>query len=198
MKYFICTLLLCIGIAQLSTAQETYSSSGAHHPYKHKKKTGFDPSRLIIGGTAVIQAGTDYTDLGISPTVGYKLTDQFSAGVGIGYQFVREQTVLVDPISGFPVTKPVQANYFTPNVWGRYIVYRNFFVESIFEYNIAKYSGYQQDNYGNISSFSTNVNVPCLLLGGGARMPLAGRTSIVAELLYDVLQQQYSPYLNTF
>jgi hypothetical protein len=197
MKYIVSILMLFVGINTVS-AQDTYSSSGRpDHAQKHKKEGGYDPSRLIFGGGFVAGIGTGYSDLGISPVVGYRFTNNFSAGVGLGYEYLKSTITYIDLNSGNYINYPTQANIITPNIWARYIFWRNIFVDGTFEYNILKYSQYYTDNNGYPVSGSYSVNVPSFLLGLGIKQPLGGRVYFFGEILYDVLQNVNSPYYGT-
>jgi hypothetical protein len=198
MKYIISILILLIGINTLVAGQDTYSSSGRpDHAQKHKKEQGYDPSRLIFGGGVVLAFGTGYADLGISPIVGYRFTNNFSAGVGIGYEYLKSTVAFYDPNTGYYQNYQNTANIISPNIWARYIFWRNIFVEGTFEYDILNYGQYYTDNFGNLASGSYSVNVPCLLMGAGVKQSLGGRASLFIEILYDVLQNPNSPYYET-
>lgn len=193
MKYIIPILMLCVGMT--ASGQEVYSSSGRpDHAQKHKKQQGFDASKLIFGGGFVASFGSGYSDFGISPVVGYRFTEHFAAGVGLGYEYLKSQLTFYDPNTGYYVNYPTQANIIYPSIWARYLVWRNIFVDGTFEYNMLRYSQYYDSN-GYPISFS--VNVPCFLLGAGVKQPLGGRVYFFGEILYDVLQNVNSPYYGT-
>jgi hypothetical protein len=194
MKYIVSVLLLCIGV-NFASAQEQplmYSSSGrADHAQKKKKKEGFDPSKLIFGGGIVVAAGTDYTDLGISPEIGYRLTNNFSAGIGLGYEYS-----MIKQYDYYDNSYTNKANVISPGIWARYMVYRNkVFLEANYEYDMMHFSERYVDNSGMYAaSDNLNLNVSCFLLGVGLKYPIAGNVSAVVELLYDVIQDVNSPY----
>jgi hypothetical protein len=199
MKYILSVLMVVVGV-QLATAQDVYTSSGRpeYAKKKEKKKTGYDPSRLIVGGGLVAGFGSGYTDVGIFPVVGYRITERFSAGVGLGYEFQKQSYYLTDPGPSAAVNLySSHANIISPSIWARHFIYNNIFLTGIFEYNFQYLNGAVDDPVqGKILNESYNVNAPCLLLGGGIKQPLGGRVSVLAEILYDVLQQPNSPYLN--
>ena len=182
---------------QLATAQEVYTSSGRpeYAKKKQKKQKGYDPSRLIVGGGLVAAFGTGYADVGVSPIVGYRFTDHFSAGVGLGYEFQKNTVELYDQNTQTYNPYNATASIISPSIWSRYFVYRNIFLTGIFEYDLLYINQPTYDINTNIVNQSFGETAPCLLLGGGIRQPLGGRVSVIAEILYDVLQQPYSPYL---
>lgn len=189
MKRVILLLLICLGFGNMR-AQDVYLSSGHSGYHKKAKKKGFDPEKLIVGGGFSAGFGGGNIDLGISPTIGYRFTPAFSAGVSVGYQYYRF-TTYQDAYNTY-----YQNDYIVnPGIWARYLFYRNIFVTSVFEYDFIQVKGTTLDNIGNLVPENTSMTAPCLLFGLGFKQPLGGRVSGVLELMYDVLQQQNSPYL---
>lgn len=45
--------------------------------------------RIYFGGGGGFSGGTDIVNISLSPIVGYKITDSYSAGLGITYQYLR-------------------------------------------------------------------------------------------------------------
>jgi hypothetical protein len=189
MRYVVVVLLLFIGMSYAS-AQDVYTSSGkTGYQKKMKKNKGYDPEKLIVGGGLNGGFGGGYANAGISPIVGYRFTNRFSAGVGVGYQFYKEP----DYIDQNNNIHYAYENIVYPSVWARYFVWRNIFVDATFEYDFIMLQS-PLDNYGNLNVTRSNVSNQCLLLGVGLKQPIAGRVSFFGELIYDVLQGEYSPY----
>ena len=134
--------------------------------------TSAKKSRTYYGGTMTLSFGTT-SSIGIFPMIGYKLTPKISGGVEAGYQHV---TYLHGQSSD---------NY-GGSVFGRFRVGRNLYA----------HAEYQNMNYEIFSTANTSSRewVPALLLGGGYVKPLSPRTSFYAEALFDVLQDDNSPY----
>lgn len=182
---FIFLLLASLGV----NAQEVYNSSGKAN-YKNKKSSsGYDADKLIVGGGVILGFGTGYANLGASPIVGYRFAKRFSAGVGVGYQY-NKYPYYIDP---FENVHYAYMNIVYPNLWARYFVYRNIFINATYEYDFISLKR-PLDNYGNLNQTKLNVTNQCLLAGVGLRQPLGGRVSFYGELFYDVLQGKYSPY----
>ena len=67
MKHLILLLIVCLGV-QLASAQEIYNSSGKGKPgFKKatKKKKGYDPDNLILGGGLNAAIGDGFASAGI-------------------------------------------------------------------------------------------------------------------------------------
>ena len=126
MKNLILILLICTGFTYAS-AQEVYTSSGkpGYQKQMKKKKKGYDPDKVIIGGAFVFGFGDGFVNAGVSPTVGYRFTDHFSAGIGIGYQY-NQVPEYADPNNPY-LMQYERENIIYPNIWGRYFFYKNLF-----------------------------------------------------------------------
>lgn len=195
---------LILALAALSVngvAQEVYSSSG--RPVDEKKRyndeevKGFDPSKLIFGGGFVFGIGGGVTNLGVMPVVGYRFTDRFAAGIGLGYQYfkVNDAFEVRDNQGMLLQTIDYKTSIYRGSLWARYVIFRNIFVHLEPELNSLDKPPYI-DSKGALQLHDRTL-VPCLLAGGGLRQPISDRVSFIAMILYDVLQEPYSPYLNT-
>lgn len=187
MKKIVFVALLLVGFSG-AMAQEVYNSSGKAN-YKKKKESGYDPDKLIIGGGMNLSFGSGYANIGVSPIVGYRFKKKFSAGVGVGYQYYK----FPEYIDQFNNVHFAYMNMVYPNLWARYFVYRNFFVNGTYEYDFITRKS-PLDNKGAINQTTSHVTNQCFLAGIGLRQPLGGRISFYGELYYDVLQGEYSPY----
>jgi hypothetical protein len=190
-KSIVIILLLSLSVT-FANAQQVYNSSGKKGYKREHKKKGYDPDRLIIGGGLNAFFDNGYLELGISPIVGYRLNKFLSAGVGIGYQYFRAPAynVLSNDISY------KNATVINPNVWTRCTIYRNLYAAGIFEYNLisTKTPPGVEPNVTGSSTQKDNYGVPCALVGLGLRQPIGGRVAFFGELMYDVIQNQRSPY----
>ena len=197
-RIIVCMLLLFVGSNLY--AQKVYNSSGKRiGATKKKKDAGFDPQKLIFGGGLGLGFG-DVTTINVAPVVGYRFTEKLSAGVGLGYQYLKIKNALVIPdINGFVNYFDYKASIVYPSIWGRFRFLENFFVHGELEQDFQRYTDYRfsQSGSGAIESFKVKYNNTALLLGGGIRQPVTDRSSLVLMALYDVIQDKYSPYLNT-
>ena len=191
-KKILVILAVCLCTTFCAGAQETYSSSGTRNKnWTKQEPKGFDPQRLIFGGGLGLSFG-NVTSIGLAPIVGYRITDNFSAGIGLIYQYVQINDDYY-----------LQGNYYdykasilAPSVWTRYIVFNNLFVQATYEHNFISFTDYRydQNGSGNIESYKVKYNCPSVLLGGGYRQPVSENASMIVMVLYDVIQDKYSPY----
>lgn len=158
---------------QRKTTRQNNENRGGNA--KTKSRSSFDPRRLEFGGNLGLQFG-DYTTVNISPQIGYRFSNYFSAGAGIGYTYYSDNRGAYDYKEHF-LSFNLYANIFPVNFLifsVRPEISRMWLTE---EYNGQKYSD--------------EKFVPSVVAGGGFRV--GGMT---AQIKYDVVQDKYSPYGN--
>jgi hypothetical protein len=136
------------------------------------KTTSSGPSRIYYGGTATFSIGST-SSIGIFPMIGYKLTPKISGGVEFGYEHVS-------------YGNDQSTDNYGGSVFGRLRVGRNL-------YGHVEYQSMNYEIYDSYNS-SSREWVPALFLGAGYVRPLAARSSFYAEVLFDMLQDENSPY----
>ena len=193
MKQFFCLLLACTVFLSAS-AQNKYNSSGKSNGYKQKKKKGYDPDKLVLGGGINLGYAGDYANFGISPKVGYKLNNYLVVGAGLGYQYYKApyDYYINDKVAY------IHENIMSPSIWAKCPLFNFLVLSTDFEYDFINIRSYNPvyDQYGNLTyqKIKHNVSTPCWLVGGGIQQHLGGRTKALLEVMYDVLQTDYSPY----
>jgi len=200
MKYIITAIMLCIGL-QAAQAQDVYTSSGRSmrqiEAKKRQENKGFDPSKIIVGGYLGLSFGT-YTSVYVAPVIGYRITENFAAGVDFSYTYYKykDYFFLQNPVTGESNYYDFTSDLLSVGVWTRYRVWQGLFVGAQFDQNYGSYTdpGFDQSGSGNIVNQKVKYNFQSLLLGGGYRAPIGDRASMNISLMYDVIQNQYSPY----
>lgn len=193
MKRVLCALLLTVGFLHAS-AQNIYNSSGKSNGYKHKKIKGYDPDKLVLGGGVNFGYTSDYANFGITPKIGYKLNNYLVVGAGLGYQYFKA------PYDYYINDKAayIHENIVSPGLWVKCPLFNFLVLSADFDFNFINLRSYNAyyDQFGNVNFRKAifNVTAPTLLVGGGIKQSLGGRTSLIGEIMYDVLQNQYSPY----
>lgn len=180
MKRLLICMLLILG---------TYTVHAQYYQTDTATRKGFDRSRLVLGGSLGFVIG-DYTNVNLSPLVGYRFNDFFAAGVNVNAQYgswrQRDGS-----------NRTAQRNKYTifgGGVWARAYPFQQFFIHVQPEYNwVSQKNTYYSDPK---RTESLNYGVPSLLIGGGYSQPVGGRAAISIMLLYDVLQDDRSPYQN--
>ena len=134
--------------------------------------------RLYIGGNLGLLFG-DITIIDLSPVIGYRFTERFSAGPGLIYQYFNFRGV------GF-------SNY-GGKIFSRYLISENLFAHSEYEYLNIELLRY--DAGGKIVDMS-RIDVKSFFIGGGYIQRIGNRAFISVMLLYNLIFNPYSPYTN--
>jgi hypothetical protein len=182
MKQFVVLILLIC--SSISFAQVTDSVKTEENKTEVSKNTNTGVSKWYYGGNIGFSFWGDYFYLGVYPLVGYKVTPQLSLGAKIGYAYISDNRY--DP---FPALKT--SNY-GASVFTRYRIIPQLYAHAEFAYW----------SYENITSFNTVQNtynterfwVPYLLLGGGFSQNIGPNVWAFAEVLFDVINDENSPY----
>jgi hypothetical protein len=202
MKYFALILLLSVGFGGSLQAQEVYNSSGARmasRPRKQEQK-GFDKDKLIYGGGLKFNFFGGGFRAGVTPVLGYRLTDRFAAGIGLGYQYDSQQDYYVFNTPSGLQTRSLRRHMIMPTVWVRAMLFENIFVQVEGEYDLQNYRGFIQDSDPNSSTYAEpvrktqTISTPALLVGPGFRQQIGEYSSLYALIMYDVVQDVNSPY----
>ena len=202
MKKFVFALFMAL-TASTGYAQEVYSSSGkpldeTRKNTENEEAKGFNPNNLIFGGGFTLGMGGGITNIGIAPVLGYRITDKFSAGIGLGYEYlsVKFYNAYTDK-NGIRRDYTQKTSIYSANLWARYLIWDNIFVHvepGMIMWSKVNNVYYDPTNDKVIEDVNKNLLVPRLLLGGGLRQPISDRVSFVMMGLYDVIQDPNSPY----
>jgi len=141
-------------------------------------------SKWYYGGNIGFSFWNDYFYLGVYPLVGYKVTPKLSLGAKIGYAYISD-----DRYEPFPA---LNTSNYGASIFSRYRIIPQLYAHAEFAYW----------SYENISSFNTVNNtynterywVPYLLLGGGYSQNIGPNVWLFAEVLFDVINDENSPY----
>ncbi|MVT10808.1 hypothetical protein [Chitinophaga tropicalis] len=172
--------LLLVTAAQLAHAQ--------YYKTDTTSRKGFDASRLIVGGSLGLSFG-DYTNINVSPTVGYRISQMFAAGIAINAQYGSERW----RFSNGETSQRNQYSIFGGGVWGRVYPLDFLFIHIQPEANhVSLKSTYYDTDPKTV--IKDSYGVPSLLMGGGYTQPMGGRAAFSIMALYDVLQDDRSPY----
>jgi hypothetical protein len=133
--------------------------------------------RVFVGGGLGGQLSADYTYVNVSPSLGYWITDRWSAGAGFTFQYFDSKLF------------NYSTSIYGPTAFTRYHLLRFLFATAEFEYLFLRYKD-------DLLMHPISVTSPNLLLGGGLSYSLGGSASAYAMILYNVLENQYTPYSN--
>jgi hypothetical protein len=156
-------------------------------------KKGFQKEKLFVGGNLGLSFG-DYTLINVSPQIGYRFNRFLAAGTGVNFQYIslKERDYNNDPY------RKVSQGVVGLNLFGRFYPIENIMLQVQPEGNyIFGKQKFYATSYQSEATYKLDaVIAPSLLVGGGLVIP-AGRGATIMSVMYDVLQQQNSPYGKT-
>jgi hypothetical protein len=160
--------ILIAGLPFLSLAQDDNQTSDEEKAYSLS-------DHLVYGGNLGLSFG-NLTNIGISPMVGYKVTDRFIPGVGGSYNYIKIK------YPGYPTQT---AQIYGGCVFAKYFITENIFAHAEYEVLNGEWDPWFRPG--------VRYNLSSVLVGGGYRESFGGLSSYVL-LLYNVTQGPDSPY----
>ena len=139
------------------------------------QQTNNKNEKVYYGGYANFAFGK-YTIIGFEPLIGYKLFPKFSVGAKISYEYFKNKN--------YSPTK--EGSNYGIGAFSRLRIARRFYAHV--EFSEMNYKLY------NDAGDKDRQWISFLYVGGGFSQPITKNTSINAEVLWDVLQNDSSPY----
>lgn len=153
---------------------------------KEVKKSGFQKEKLFTGGSANVGFSNGATMLGITPQLGYSLTNWLDAGVTFNLNYISQRD--------YYTTDKLRQTTYGPGAFVRLFPVNFLFATAQYEYNVI------HDKYISSSSpTETNkVSANSLLLGAGyaGGRVKGSNTYYYLSIAWDVLGETYSPYVD--
>jgi len=133
------------------------------------------PKKVFYGGSVGLSFG-DYFSISVSPMMGYKVNKRVHVGATVTYEYFEDDRY---------------ASKVTGSNFGGSVFSRLFLRPAIYGHAEFEYTGFKYEIAGQESEREW---VPFLLLGGGIVKPIGRNAAFTAEVLFDVLQDENSPY----
>lgn len=130
--------------------------------------------RLVFGGDVILSFSNNNTALGLSPLVGYRVTDRYVAGVGGTYVYYSFSNSKVSSYGG--------------RVFNTLYVTEELLLHAEFEHLTFT------EKYDDSRIPILKRSFPAVLVGGGYRQPLGAGAFFNVTVLYDILQDPNSLY----
>lgn len=169
------TLTLLISLSSFAQVQDTTKITVEPAQEPVKKESKFDKSKLYFGGYANMSFGK-YTVIGVQPLVGYKLIPQFSVGAKLSYEYIEDKRYVED--------------YSTSN-YGASVFSRLRILPTLYAH--AEFSSMNYDLQYSAGE-SNRKWIPFLYVGGGYSQRISKNTYLNAQILFDVINNNNSPY----
>jgi hypothetical protein len=135
--------------------------------------------RIYAGGNFGLAIGNVSTFVELAPFAGYRVTENFSLGLGGSYTHLRYN-------DGFFKTK---LDIFGVNIFARRIINQSFFAHIEYEMLNVAPRFVQFDN-------KRRIWVEGLLIGGGFRQPFGNNSAFITTILFNLLESAETPYRN--
>jgi len=137
--------------------------------------------KFYLGGGMGLSLGTNRTNISASPLVGYKLTERFSAGVSVTYQYDAYKNINLN------------LSHYGASLFTRFIITQQFFATTEYEYMTIEFPS---------PDFRTTsrMGFDSFFIGGGFTQPLSKNASFVIIGLYNVMYDptKISPYTSPY
>lgn len=139
--------------------------------------------RLVYGGNLGLQFGT-VTYVDISPTIGYKVTEKFHAGVGATYIYYSEK---------YPLSNGQTYTYKT-DIYGGKVFTRYYVLENLFLHHETEILNLEVYDLLNDKVERKNILSP--LLGAGYIQRFGESSGLYLMVLFNLNETPDSPYTN--
>ncbi len=130
---------------------------------------------LVFGGNMGLNFG-NVTSISVSPMIGYKVTDRFTPGIGLTYNYIR---------FNYPGYQSEAIHIYGGSIWARYALFENIFLHGEYEALNGEWDPYVRPDY--------RYYLNSVLVGGGYRQNFGNFASYVL-LLYNLTYSTDSPY----
>jgi len=144
-------------------------------PPKQEQKSKEKNPKVYYGGYANLSFG-QFTRIGFEPLIAYKIFPKFSVGAKLSYEYLKDKRYDTD----------YESSNFGVSVFAR----RRFFKRLYAHVEYAEMNYKLYNDLGN----SDRYWVSFLYLGGGISLPISKTVSVNGEVLWDLIQDNDSPY----
>ena len=142
-------------------------------PKKDEKKPFWSWDRVYGGGGIGLQFGT-ITLVNVAPDIGYKITERYSAGVGIRYIYFSDRR-----------PPPYSLNIYGASVFNRLIITDFLFAHAEYEVLNGQWNPYTTRRF----------NLNNVWVGGGLRQ-VTGNVSLNLTALWNLNVEPFNPFPN--
>jgi hypothetical protein len=177
------TVLLFIAFTlNISMAFASDSGNEIKLSLKEKASVSKTPGKRVFVGGEIGATFGDYTQINISPMIGYRFSEEISAGVQFIYNH-SWQYINKDQVN----QTTLQSNTYGGNMFLQYNPVSNFYLKGEFEYD-------SYTNYATTQGTKVTQAVPFIFLGAGYSTPISKYATFNAGIKVDVLNNENSPY----
>jgi len=168
-----------------------YCFRGFAQPGQEKIPSGgFQKERLFTGGSANVGFSNGVTMLGITPQLGYSITNWADAGININLNYVSQRDFL-------QYGDKLRQTTYGPGAFIRLFPVNFLFAAAQYEYNISRQKYIPADN-GMYDASIERINSSSFLIGGGyagGRQP-GSNSYYFISIMWDMAGDPNSPYID--
>ena len=174
MKRLVLFVLFMVFAGALLEAQVYRTPSNPQRQRVKPQQNAAPANKFFFGGGMGLSFG-NFTRIAVQPLIGYRVSNRFSAGTRLNYEYIRDRRL------------DYTFNSYGGGLFGRFQVTNNIYAHAE--------PAYYRNKFTDDFTGSSNTNwVPFLFLGGGFIQPVGGSSAFFVEALFDVLQDANSPY----
>jgi hypothetical protein len=153
---------------------------------KEVKKSGFQKDKLFTGGSANIGFSNGTTMLGITPQLGYSLTNWLDAGITFNLNYISQRD--------YYTTDKIRQTTYGPGAFLRLFPVNFLFGTAQYEYHIIQLK-YMSSNFPTVKN---KVNANSFLLGAGyaGGRERGSNTYYYLSVMWDIAGDPNSPYVD--
>lgn len=180
-------VLLLIPFYFHASAQNQNQNNQSQDENQEVKKSGFQKDKLFTGGSANIGFSNGTTMLGITPQLGYSLTNWLDAGITFNINYISQRD--------YYTTDKIRQTMFGPGAFVRIFPVNFLFAGAQYEYNMIR----QKQIFGDGSpSLQDNYHANSLLVGAGyaGGRERGGNSYYYLSIMWDVAGDPNSPYVD--
>ena len=152
------------------------------------KKGGFEKEKLFTGGSANLGFSSGSTMLGITPQLGYSITNWADLGINFNVNYVSQKD--------YNTTDKIRQTTYGPGAFVRLFPVNFLFASAQYEYN----SIHQKYISSNFPTQKTTYNANSFLIGAGyaGGRVRGGNSYYFLSVMWDISGDKNSPYLDQF
>ncbi|HSV09655.1 MAG TPA: hypothetical protein VLI68_02730 [Hanamia sp.] len=169
-----------------ATAQDPNENNQGQDEKQEVKKSGFQKDKLFTGGSANIGFSSGSTMLGITPQLGYSLTNWLDAGITFNLNYISQRD--------YYTTNKVRQTTYGPGAFMRIFPVNFLFAGAQYEYNMI----HQKFISSSLPTQKASVNANSFLVGAGyaGGRERGGNTYYYLSIMWDIAHDPNSPYVD--
>lgn len=168
-------ILSAISLAQAQENQAIENPAVKKEEPENKPKYNW-ANRFFTGGGLGLQFGS-YTYVAVSPILGYRFTDKFSGGIGVTYIYLKDRAY------------DFSTSVYGGKLFAEYDVFRG--LAPHVEYELIN-----QEVFDNKLNTRRRIYIDSFLVGASYTQSIGDHSGLYIMLLYNLLEDVYSPYEN--